>query len=79
MAAKQHRKKCRTSGCKSVAQWRGVCRTCHRALEARVKGGVNTDEELVKAGAWDAERRRGRKPIGPDRVRKSLERKLAKV
>lgn len=73
------RKKCRTSLCRNKAQWRGVCRTCKRALDALIASGERTDAELVKIGAWAPMKTRGRKPIGMDRIRKSLGRKLAKV
>lgn len=78
-ASKQpRRKKCRTSGCTNEAQWRGVCRTCKRALDDLIGSGERTDAELVKIGAWAPIHVRGRKPIGPARIRRSLEKKLAK-
>lgn len=77
MVAQKHaRGKCRTARCKNVAQWRGVCQSCHRELTELVESRQYTDAQLVEIGAWAQMQRPGRPRAG--RVVKALERKLAR-
>lgn len=75
---KRKRGKCRTAKCKNVAQWRDVCQSCKRELDALVDSGEFTDKQLVDAGAWAPMKRPGR-PRNERVAVGALKKKLAKV
>jgi hypothetical protein len=53
---------------------RGLCQTCHRTADRRVKAGKVTDDQLVELGCWLPKR-----PAGPESVfGKHLETLLSK-
>lgn len=76
-------RKCRTRKCQNIAQWRDVCRTCHREIEAAISAGKITDDEAVKLGLW-SEKHAGRPRIGRlaeplEAIASKVGRKFAKV
>lgn len=72
--AKRQRGKCRTSGCKNVAQWHDVCQSCHREIEKMIADGKLTEAQAVSMGLW-AERGKPGRPRAR-LVEKVLSRKL---